>query len=228
MAVCHGASLLSLSDPCVRQFWTSLVPAVLVAIFCVFHIPVPAQAKKISVAIQAPFRNFLPLAEAEALDSGDAVEEPEASHQHGWTTLFISSLSLLETLAWLGIGSYALAVDPSAIWNYILPLLLAVSWLYAALRITLKPAVTPPFDLFILFTLQFIFSLVSISGIFYDYYISSRPVPSTWVLVGQAFNLATVSLLLGVVLRMPLAIPSKRIDPTEIVRGLSFRGNLHC
>ncbi|KAK7677231.1 hypothetical protein QCA50_019825 [Cerrena zonata] len=222
MTVCHGASLVSLSEPCVRQFWASIVPAVLVAIFCVFRIPVPSQAKGVLRLVQAPFKNFLPLAEAEFLDNGVIVVEAEAPHQSVWRSLLISSFSLLETLLWLGLGSYALAVDPSSSWNYVLPWILAASWFYAVLRTTLKPTSTPPFDLFVLYTLHLIFSLVSIGGIIYDTYISGNSAPTIWVLVGQGANLLVVSFLLIAVLQMPLAIPSKHIDPAEIGKSISL------
>ena len=219
MAVCHGSSLLSLSDPCIRQFWASLVPAAFVVVFCILQIPVPGLIKRGLRFLQTPFKNFLPLAEAEALNAGETVVVEEEEPRYSvWKTYLISSLSLAETLIWLGLGSYALAVDPASPLGYVLPSLLALSWLYSALRITLKPTSTPPFDLFTLFTVNFVFNLVSVGGILYDIYISDRPIPAKWVLAGHAANFAAVSILLIAILRMPLTIPSKRVDPVEIVR----------
>lgn len=171
MAVCQASSLFSLSDQCVRQFWTATVPAILAAAFCIFALPVPTPIKRILYIIRVPFTNFLPLSEAEALDIGEVLVYDEKSHTTIPRTLFISTLSLLESLVWLGIGSYVFALEPSVTWNNVPPFLLALSWLYASLHIMLKPTSTPPFDLFTLYTAHFILGILTIGGIMYDYYV---------------------------------------------------------
>jgi hypothetical protein len=41
--------------------------------------------------------------------------------------------------------------------------------------------------------------------------------PPTAVIIGQAFNIIAVIMLLGVVISMPLGIPSNRVKKSDIV-----------
>ena len=115
MQVCAGTSLTTLSDACVRGFWAAVIPTAFVAIVLLTSIP-PVRA--LLTIAKRPFSNFLPLHEAEALITGEEhIEEGEEGPVVPlWRTLVLSSVSLVETLLWLGVGCYSLIVDPENTW----------------------------------------------------------------------------------------------------------------
>ena len=81
-----------------------------------------------------------------------------------WRTLILSTVSLFETLLWLGIGCYTLIVKPEDVWNGVRDFLVAATWLYATLRPIVRPAATAPFDLLSLFSLHLILNSVVFFG----------------------------------------------------------------
>jgi hypothetical protein len=48
------------------------------------------------------------------------------------------------------------------------------------------------------------------------------PLPAPAVIIGQVFNLVAVLLLLGVVVSMPVGIPSNKVKKNEIVRDANL------
>ncbi|PIL29150.1 ATP-binding cassette transporter [Ganoderma sinense ZZ0214-1] len=174
-----------------------------------------------------PGRNrshFLPLHEAEVIIAGEeekAGEEEIAPGVPLWRTLILSTVSLIETLLWLGIGCYSLVVNPEDTWNGVRDFLVAVTWLYAVLRPIVRPTATAPFDLLWLYSLHLILNSVVFFGHLYDRYVYDVPLPTTLRTVVYIINLVAVAGLLLLVLRMPLAIPSKRVKKEDIGKKVS-------
>ena len=218
MAVCKGAGLTTLSDACVRGFWAAIIPTAFVGLVLVASVP---PVRTVLRFAKKPLANFLPLHEAEVLIAGEeekSVEEEIAPGVPLWRTLVLSTVSLIETLLWLGIGCYSLVVNPEDSWNGIRDFLVAVTWLYAALRPVVRPTATAPLDLLSLYSLHLILNSVVFFGHLYDRYVYDVPLPTTLRTVVYIINLVAVAGLLLLVFSMPLAIPSKRVKKEDIVR----------
>ncbi|KAI0827335.1 multidrug resistance-associated ABC transporter [Trametes gibbosa] len=219
MAVCNGASLSLLSNTCVRGFWAAVVPLALVALVLLSATP---PARVVLRVIRKPLTNFLPLREAEALISdGDISGEGEENAAPLWRTLVLSTVSLVESLLWVGLGCYSLIVDPANTWNGVRDLLVASTWFYAALRPILKPTATVPRDLLVLFGAHLVLGLIVLFGHFYDSYVYAVPLPDTLRLTTEVVNLVAVGGLFTVILNMPLGIPSKQVKKEEIGKTIS-------
>jgi hypothetical protein len=100
-----------------------------------------------------------------------------------------------------------------------LPFLIASSWIYAAIRPITHPTPTPPYDLFTLYLILLATSLLQIGGFIFDYGVFDIPLPPTIILSAQVGNLIAILILLSIIVRMPLAIPSNNVDRHEIVSG---------
>ncbi|KAI0752843.1 multidrug resistance-associated ABC transporter [Daedaleopsis nitida] len=219
MTVCGEESLSSLSDACVRGFWSAVVPTALVGLILLATVP---PVHKLVKTIQKPFTNFLTLPEAEALLVGEEiVEEEEAPKVPLWRTLVLSSVSLVETLLWLGIGCYNLIVDPENAWNGWRDFLVAATWFYATLRPVIWPAATVPHDLLTLFSAHLVLGVVTLLGHVYDNYVYEIPMPAPLRLVVYIVNVLAVSGLFTLVMNMPLGIPSKRVKKEDIGKSIS-------
>ncbi|KAI0357033.1 multidrug resistance-associated ABC transporter [Trametes cingulata] len=219
MAVCNGRSLASLSDACVRGFWAAVLPFAFVGLVLVSLTP-PVRA--LLRTLKRPFTDFLPLPEAEALISGDEkIEEDEENVVPLWRTLVLSTVSLIESLLWVGVGCYGLIVNPDDTWSGIADFLVATTWLYAALRPIVRPTATVPYDLFVLFGLHLVSGIVTFIGHLYDRYVYDAPLPSPFLMTVYIVNLAAVAGVFTVVMNMPLAIPSKYIKKEDIGKSVS-------
>jgi hypothetical protein len=222
--VCSGTRLVDFSSACIRDFWASIIPAVLVALLCVASIPVPSHLRGLIKTLQAPFRTYLTLEEAESIDqqaSGektiwDEVHKPRTPF---WRTLVLSWTALVLALAWLGVGSFRMFVRNSdSVWHGILAVIVALSWLFAAAKPIFNPKPTPQYGLFAFYLIFFLSTVFVLGGYIYDHRIIGIPLPVTAVVV-ESINLAIVLMLLVVQLKTPLSIPSLRVKPEEI--GLS-------
>ncbi|KAI0372366.1 multidrug resistance-associated ABC transporter [Pilatotrama ljubarskyi] len=219
MAICDGQSLSSLADACVRGFWAAILPFAFVGLVLVSLIP-PVRA--LFRMLKKPFTNFLPLHEAEALLSGeDQVEEEEENVVPLWRTLVLSTVSLIESVLWVGVGCYGLIVNPEETWNGLADFLVAATWFYAALRPIIRPTATVPYDLLVLFGLHLVFGIVTFLGHLYDRYVYAAPLPSPLLMTVYIVNLAAVAGVFTMIMNMPLAIPSKRIKKEEIGKSVS-------
>ncbi|KAI0752859.1 multidrug resistance-associated ABC transporter [Daedaleopsis nitida] len=221
MTFCGHASLLALSDACVRGFWSAILPTALVGILLLATVPPIHQVLK---TLQKPFAVFLTLTEAEALLTGEDpenVEEDNVPKVPLWRTLVISSVSLVETLLWLGVGCYNLIVEPENAWNGWRDFLVAATWFYATLRPVVWPAATVPYDLLTLFGAHLVLGLVTLLGHVYDHYVHGMPMPTTFHLVVYIGNLLAVSGLFILVMNMPLRTPSKHIKEENIGKSVT-------
>ncbi|KII83783.1 hypothetical protein PLICRDRAFT_702353 [Plicaturopsis crispa FD-325 SS-3] len=220
-SLCDTTNPFDFRDACVRSTWAAFFPAVLVALFCISSVPLPLPKpiRGFVDSIKAPFRTFLTLPEAEALDedNGDVLPEQTKAVTPLWRTVVLSWIALVEALIWLAIGSFNLITrtENDSVWSGVLPILTAVSWLYAAARPVWRPAPTPPYDLFALYCVHLVFGVLLLGGVLFDRQFGV-PLPGTIRVVGMALNLAAIVGLLSVVLMMPLAIPSSKVKKEDI------------
>ncbi|KAI0697630.1 multidrug resistance-associated ABC transporter [Cerioporus squamosus] len=221
MAVCGGTSLTTLSDACVRDFWAAIIPTALVGLILLAAIP-PVHA--LLRFVRKPFTNFLSLREAEVLIAGEekvVEEDDEAPRVPLWRTLILSTVSLIETLLWLGVGCYSLIVNPEDTWNGVRDFLVAATWFYASLRPVVSPSAAAPPDLLSLFTVHLVLGIVTFFGHLYDSYVYDVPMPTPLRSAVYIINLVAVAGLFLLVLNMPLDIPSKRINKEDIGKTVS-------
>lgn len=212
MTVCNGTIIDTLSDACVRGFWSAVIPTALIAL--VLLTIVPPVNSLLSLASKS-FGDFLPLQEAEAFaveeECVEAEQDLKAPRQ--WP---LASVSLMQTLLWVSAGCYSL-VDPEDTWSALPDFFIAVTWFYATLRPIVWPTATAPADLLSLFSLHLVFALLIFFGHVYDLHVHDVPLPTPLRFTVYIINLLAVAGLLTLVLNMPLAVPSKRVNKEEIV-----------
>jgi hypothetical protein len=227
MSFCNGSHTFSFGDRCVRTFWGSILPTVFVFVFCLFRLPVPKFAHKFLRIIKTPFKPFLTILEAEALDANsnfvggidDLAMQMLKTRTHFSLScpIVFSLVGLVETLSWLSYGSFLLISVPTNAWDPYQPFFVAVSWLYTVIRPIVRPPATPPFDLFSIYCLHFIAGTVQLGGTIFDNQVFGTPFPSTFGIITLVMNLAIVLALLAILVAMPLAMPSNRVRQEEIV-----------
>ncbi|EKM52518.1 uncharacterized protein PHACADRAFT_211766 [Phanerochaete carnosa HHB-10118-sp] len=217
------SSPVDLTSTCARETWAAFVPTAFILVVCLTATPLPITIRRILLAIKRPFRAFLTLDEAEALHS-DALQEELGKHSLSgplWRTVVLSLIALAETLSWLVVGSYRFATQPEELWDDLRPFAVAVSWLYATCRPVASPSATPPYDLFILYILRTAFDILTFGGELYNRAVNGISLPGSWTLAAQILNLAALCLLLGVILGMPLAVPSPTVRREDIGKSVS-------
>ncbi|PFH45713.1 hypothetical protein AMATHDRAFT_158119 [Amanita thiersii Skay4041] len=222
MGLCDAAGPSDFQDPCVRASWGSLLPFTLVFVLCLVALPLPESGRRITAYLKAPFRRFLTLEEAEALDacaSNDGAVEPSTEEKVVaplMRTVVLVFVGLAETLCWLSFGSYNLITNAEWAWAEIFPFLMSFSWLYTVLRPIVRPVVTVPLDLFYVYSLLLPAAILQLGGVIYDHVILDMPLPPTLVVVASSVNLVAIIGLLGVVLAIPFAIPSQMVKKEDI------------
>ena len=235
MSTCRFSSEIWYLDlPCARSFWGAVIPAAFVFVLCVVVVPVPAQLSNLVCRIKRQFLPFLTLQEAEALDAAAAAESNAAfgdagqdgprdalvkqvESGHLWKSLLLSWIALIETLVWFGIASFALIQDEWEPVYVASPFVLALTWLFATVRPIVRPMPTPPFDLFTLYLIYTVFELVSLGAFAYDHHAHGIPFPPPLALAAHILNLCALLILVAIVLSMPLAVPSNRVEEANIV-----------
>jgi hypothetical protein len=161
------------------------------------------------------------LREAEALGASTAENEVEVeidliSKPPLWRTMLISIISVIETLAWLTFGSYRLITNPFHP-SSLLPFILALAWIYASLRPILRPSSTPPYDLFALFLVHLVMGTLMLGGVLYAHHVLAAPIPGKLSVLGLVGNLLGVIVGLVVVINIPMAVPSNKVNKENIV-----------
>jgi len=212
-------------SPCVREIWGSFLPAGLVLVLCFLSIPIPHAFDSLC----SPFKTYLTLHEAEAHDGnidkissqddmGESVETVPL-----WRTVVFVFVGIIHCLSWIAHGSYRLHNDPRDVFGGVLPFLVAIAWLYTIIRPIRRPITTSPFDLFSIYLVLFCVGSLRIGGILFDHNVFGSPWPSTITLVALSSNLLALLVLLIVVINIPFALPSNRINKKDIVGyGLHF------
>lgn len=219
MVLCGGhLDPFDFQSECIREIWSSFLPAGLVLVICFLSIPIPH-------VLSAPFKLYLTLHEAEALDANTtAVDKLSAPDETGdfepvplWRAVVLVFVGIIQFLFWTAHGSYRLYNDPGDIFGGVLPFLVATAWLYTIIRPIHHPIATSPVDLFAIYLVLFCVGILRIGGIMFDHNVFGSPWPSTLSLVGLSANLLALLILLVVVLKIPLALPSNRINKKDIV-----------
>lgn len=217
--LCPGSNALDLSDACVRASLGAIVPAALVLALCLFSIScIPAFARPLTNAITFPFRSFLTLREAEALDSqgektGDVVVDKTVPL---WRTVLLSFVALVQALVWSAAGAYIIITNKTYTWTGIAQLLIAATWIYASCKPVFWPKPTIHFDLFALFMLHFVFGIILLGGALYEHEVFGVPLPPKLSFLGLISNLLATLVVLTVVGNMPFELPSDRIKKEDI------------
>lgn len=231
MSSCHLSSGIQPLDlACARTFWGAVIPAAFVFFLCVVTIPVPTWLSNLLRPIKGQFVPFLTLQEAEALDAaaaaesksafGDAGQDPHGERVepgHFWKSLLLSWLALVETLVWFSVASFTLIQEE---WDSVYvasSFVLALTWLFATVRPIVRPIPTPPYDLFTLYLIYAVFELVSLGSFAYNNHAHNTPFPPPLALAAHILNLCVLFILIAIVLSMPLAIPSSRVEKAKIV-----------
>jgi hypothetical protein len=160
-------------------------------------------------------KEYITLAEAEALN-GTEVNENVPEGPPLWRTVFLSGIALLQSLVWSSIAAFRLATNIHDIWYGFQPILIAISWLYASIRIIVCPAVTVPYDILTLYLVHLLASIVLLSGDLYDSSLFNVA-PAPHVLAGLIANILAILTLLSVILQMPMQVPSGSIRQEDIV-----------
>ncbi|KAL0574916.1 hypothetical protein V5O48_007038, partial [Marasmius crinis-equi] len=218
-------------DPTFGIKWASAVTR---ALFGSVTISLPAPVRKAVRTLKYPFRTFITLHEAEALDTtaaaGDEVAQDEDTPKKVeveevislWRTMVLVFVGLLEVIFWTIVGSYRLVADESStVWGGVRPLLVGCVWVYTVVRPMARPSATAPLDLFAVYVLQLVSGVIQIGGALYGHAVLDMPAPPALLVVGYSFNLAAILVVLGVVFSMPLALPSTRVNKSEIGRSIS-------
>jgi len=217
--LCPNSNALDLSDTCVRTSISAIIPAALVFAFCLFSIPIPAFARPFTNAIKSPFRPYLTLREAEALDiqakeTGDVVVDNTVPLCH---TVLLSFVALVQALVWTAVGAYCIITDRAHIWMGISPLLIAGTWIYASCKPVFWPKPTVHYDLFSLFALHLVLGIILLGGAVYEHEVFGGPLLLRLPFLGLMANLVTILVVLTAVGNMPFELPSNRVKKEDIV-----------
>ncbi|KAG9037596.1 hypothetical protein FRB95_004816 [Tulasnella sp. JGI-2019a] len=230
LKLCDGASLLNIGNQCCRNFWSSVIPLALVVIFLFLALPFPRQLSWLF----SPFWTFLPLPEAESilqdetsvskskkydLASLEHQSRPKTTNAPIWRTAALSFLAISEALTWLALGTHGLyeyiEKKDTDIVIIATPFVMTTTWWYATLRPMVRPKATPPYDLFVLFLVHWVWASLNIAIPIYMHYHAGWYLPTVLTMVAMITNLITITILLLLVLTMPLAIPSETAKALE-------------
>jgi hypothetical protein len=245
MKVCRG----DLTNPCVRELWSTLPAIVFVALVIVSSLPVPIPrlVSKVLARIRAPFLPTLTVSEAQELEHQFAVEdasETTPSEQLSthvaaprWRTTLFAALALIELTAWLALGItnaiHAIRHAPATpLVDFLqwIPLLISITWAYAFARLLHRPPITPPYDLFILFIFHLVGGVVTLGGQLYASRTLGTPLPSDKVIAVESVHLGILVTLLALIVSLPLNVQVKPVDTQTTVRRptqSTQRGLLH-
>ncbi|KAG6864482.1 hypothetical protein C0991_009205 [Blastosporella zonata] len=197
---------------CVRSAWCALLPFTIVVALAFFSLPLPFKSPPI-------LKTYLSLHEAEGLTPEQSDYEPTKANPPTkptlWHGIVFVSIGLLETLAYLTLTSYLL-ITSAPLQNALISGALALSWVYTVLRPVTRPTQTVPYDLFAVYLALFAGALIQVGGVIYDHRVFGDNWPNAGVLAALWINLGATASVLGVVLRMPLALPGRSVNPEEI------------
>ena len=245
MVVCgNNLDPLDFQSPCIRELWGSFLPAGLVLVLYISAVPMP----HVLNVLYSPFRNYMTLDEAEALDGTTPVIDKIPSQDDTgetvqlWKAVVFVFVGIIQCFSWTAHASYRLYNNPGDLFGGVLPFLVAMAWMYTIIRPISHLITTSPFDLFSVYLVLFCAGFVRLGGILFDHSVFGSPWPSTITLTALSTNLLVLLVLLIVVLGIPMALPSNKINKKDIVSdgrhvdynfnntfsGLfSFSGELH-
>ncbi|KAJ7784449.1 hypothetical protein B0H16DRAFT_1492535 [Mycena metata] len=209
-------------DACARGSWIALAPALIVLVLLAKSLPIPSPppshpAHRVLHLLRNSFKTFIPLHEAEALDSTHSriygLERRDFRRSAAFTFL-----GLLECLFWVADASFFLVSDG---WGTVARFTIAFSWIYATVRPIAHPSVTVPYDLGVIYLLHFIAGFLQLAGYLFDNIFSGIPLPDPFILFGSSAHVAVLGALLYLTLTMPIALPSVHVRKEEIGASVS-------
>ncbi|KAE9406993.1 hypothetical protein BT96DRAFT_963262 [Gymnopus androsaceus JB14] len=181
------------------------------------HVLLPQWFLRAAAAVKKPFKTFITIPEAEALDGDEKADVPVEVHVPLWRTLVFAFIGLVEMILWIAIGAYhAILSQPAH--N---PFLNVFVWSYTVAVPIICPSATVPYDLFSIYVLELCSEAFQLGGMFFARDAFGIPLPSSHIVVLHAVNLALVILLLAVVLYMPMHVPSGKVNKKEIGKTIS-------
>jgi hypothetical protein len=226
--VCDVDSSFDFEDACIRTVWAVIVPiSIILAILLqaiLRVLPYPTAVRVGWRKLTGPFEEFITLEEAETFLASQESSEREgwtpASHKPPvWKNALVSLASWIQTVAWFTLGVRAFLTGPSdeAKLGFPVPVLMAVPWLYSAIRPIARPFATVPYDIFALLFSHVFCTILRFGGMWYEHGAFDKPLPGPVVLAVWGLNVAAIVVSLAVVLSMPLNLPTKGVDPAMIV-----------
>ncbi|TFK26992.1 hypothetical protein FA15DRAFT_614912 [Coprinopsis marcescibilis] len=169
-----------------------------------------------------------------------ATTTPTTTHAPLWTTVIFAVVGVFQTLVWLGIASYHFYSDSETTYflNGLFPLLIAFAWFYTALRPTLWPSRTVLYDLFTVYVALLCAGILRVGGALWEkgtigsggnaerthlewaFAVSKHDWQrADWA--GASLNVFAVLFVLGVLLSMPLNLPTEHIEASKIGTSVS-------
>ncbi|KAJ6593236.1 multidrug resistance-associated ABC transporter [Mycena capillaripes] len=182
--------------------------------------PLPKSVRNVVDAVKSPFKPYLSLHEAEGLKLQDEqnIAEAELEVQNIvplWRTVVFVFIGMLQCLVRMGDGSLLLITGHPP-WQAIQQFLVALTWLYTAARPIFRPTATPPFDMLAIYTAHIAGGVLQLGGYLFQHNTSGESLPGALALVGLSVNLAALVVLVAVIMRMPLALPSHLVQKEDI------------
>jgi len=107
------------------------------------------------------------------------------------------------------------------VWEGILPIATAITWLYASLRLIVWPSQTVFYDLFVLYLAHLVTGFITLGGLFFDHRVYQLPLPSQVVSGARVVSVSVIAILLVIVLNMPLAVPGAKIAEDDVGKSVS-------
>lgn len=217
----HATGVFDISNPCIRAAWSSIIPAAVVALFVLGALLRPVLPTAfIPELIRQPFRPFVTIEEAEALEGGDVDDEDE-THFKGttgttsslWRTVLFVVVGLLQSLCWLGLASYHFYTDAPKhqAAGGLFSILVATTWFYTTVRPIVRPQPTAMYDVLVVYVALLLGGLLNIGGAL----VHSHWERQTWVASGV--NVLAILVVLAGLLSMPLNIPTGKVHKEDIV-----------
>ncbi|KAF8989421.1 multidrug resistance-associated ABC transporter [Cyathus striatus] len=227
-----STSLFDLTDRCTRALWSSVPPAALVVLIGVISLPLPIPntlgLRKVVDAVKAPFRTYLTLDEAAALiDDSEADNEQDANEEEKldapplWKTLAVAIIGVIQTVFNLLFSVFLFYDNPSSATSPpAFPLLLSIAWLYTSTRLVIKPTAVVAYDLVSIYLFLLLGTLIQLGGDLYELQVYNVPIPPL-IAARAVSQLIGTLVVLGVVLNMPMALPSGRVKKEDIGKTAS-------
>ncbi|TDL15864.1 hypothetical protein BD410DRAFT_816853 [Rickenella mellea] len=214
MQLCSGSYALDFKDSCVRGAWIA-------------RIPLPKPIKKITILVKSPFQQFLTLEDALEVNTEAGVELDNPSWKlwpAPWVTVALTTTALFEVASWVAIGACRFKSEgdlETRSRDASRALIVVISWIYAAVHPLMHPMPTPPYDLFIIYIIQFIVGAVDFGGMYFDHNVHGKPVPTIFIVVARALNLCAILALLVVVFSLPVNVRNGSVDGDDIGKSIS-------
>jgi len=232
MSLCEDYGPLDLQEECVRATWSALLPTIIVFSLSLWSIPLPypTALRQILENVATPLRPYLTLDEAEAMvlneDNTHNTSNSQDIRPLGRTVFTFTGV--LECFCWIVYGCFCIYNNQGELWAVLTSFLKALSWLYTVVRTIIRPTASAPMDIFAIYMMFAVGSIIQCGGVLYGHIVLRDPLPSGIVILGLGGNLTIIVMLLVVVVNMPLAIPHNKIDTNVSSHYQCFSFSILC